>query len=81
MVADNLTVVLGWCFVMNYLVLLVWALLFTCAKEWMYRLHSRWFDISRPVFDAMHYGLMGVYKLLILILFLTPYVAIRLAEG
>lgn len=81
MLADNLTVVLGWCFVVNYLVLLVWALLFIFAKNWLYGLHSRWFELSRPVFDAMHYELMGAYKLLILVLFLAPYLAIHLAGG
>lgn len=77
--SENLTVVLGWCFVLNYLLLLVWGSVFIGAKDWLYRLHSRWFDLSRPVFDAMHYGLMGGYKLLIFIVFLAPYLAIRLA--
>jgi len=61
-----------WSTVTNYIVLFVWFVAFAGAREWMYRLHGRWFHLSRGTFDAIHYGGMAFYKILILVLNLVP---------
>jgi len=45
-----------WCTVINYGVLLVWFLVFVFAHDWMFRIHGRWFRLSRDQFDALHYA-------------------------
>ena len=66
------------CLVINYGILLLWFLVFWFGHDWMYRLHSRWFHLSNERFDSIHYASMAAYKLGILLLNLTPYVALRL---
>jgi hypothetical protein len=67
------------CFIGGVLFLMIWFVSFTFAGNGIYGLHSRWFPISRPVFDAIHYAGMAFAKILLIFLFLLPYIAIRLA--
>ena len=68
---------LGWAAVLNMALLLIWAGLFIFARQWMVRLHSRWFKLSPEVFNAMHYAGMGLYKIAIWMLFIFPYLILR----
>ena len=67
-----------WCLVINYGILLLWFLMFWVGHDWMYRLHSRWFHMSKERFDSIHYAATAAYKVGILLLNLVPYVALRL---
>jgi hypothetical protein len=69
---------LGWCTVLDYGVLLVWALMFLFAHDWMRELHGRWFAIPEDRFDTLHYGLMGAYKLLLIVFNLAPWLALHI---
>ncbi len=69
-----------WCLVINYGVLFAWFLAFCFAHEWMFRLHSRWFLLSRERFDTAHYMGMAVYKVGVLLVNLTPYLALVLVS-
>ena len=68
-----------WSLVINYGVLLIWFAAFTWGHDRLFRLHSRWFQMYRETFDALHYGSMAVYKIGILLLNLVPLVALWLA--
>lgn len=76
---ETLRTVLLWCTLLNYGVLLLWFMVLKLARPWLRQLHGRWFSLSEAQFDAIHYGLMGVYKLGILLLNLIPCVALHLA--
>lgn len=78
MTIESAQAFLLWCLVINYGILLLWFLVFWFGHDWMLRLHSRWFHLSEERFDSIHYASMAVYKLGILLLNLTPYVALRL---
>jgi hypothetical protein len=65
-----------WCLVINYGILLWWFLAFRLAHAWMFRLHSRWFNLSEERFDAIHYAGMAVYKVGVLLFNLAPYIAL-----
>jgi ABC-type uncharacterized transport system permease subunit len=67
---------LMWCTVINYGILLVWFLFFMFARDWIQRLHGRWFRLSGEQFDSLHYAGMSVYKIGILLFNLVPYVAL-----
>lgn len=64
--------------VINYLILLVWFGLFVKAHDFIYRLHSRWFNISMQTFDTIHYSGLAVYKIGIILLNLVPLLALCL---
>lgn len=67
--------------VINYGILLIWFAAFTLAHDRIYRLHNRWFAVSRETFDALHYGGMSVYKIGTLLLNLAPLGALWLVTG
>ena len=67
-----------WCAVINYGVLLIWFLFFIMGRDFMHRLHGRWFQLSRQQFDIIHYAGMAIFKLGIILLNLVPYVALRI---
>ncbi|MGR9087999.1 MAG: DUF6868 family protein [Gammaproteobacteria bacterium] len=71
--------ILLWCTVINYGMLLLWALTFVRAHEWMHRLHGRWFRLPVEQFDAIHYAGMAFYKIAIFLFNLVPYVALHIA--
>ncbi|AJD49921.1 hypothetical protein S7S_17545 [Isoalcanivorax pacificus W11-5] len=68
--------VLLWSTLINYLLLMIWFAAVVLARDAMYRLHTRWFDLSGATFDALHYGGMTLYKLGILLLNLAPLIAL-----
>lgn len=66
-----------WCTAINYAVLLAWFLVFVLARDWIQRLHGRWFHLTSSQFDVAHYTGMALYKIGILLLNLVPYVALH----
>lgn len=68
---------LGWCALINYSLLLLWFFVFSLAHDWLFRLHSRWFSLTVGQFDLINYGGVGLYKLLIFVFNLAPYLALR----
>ena len=75
---ENLRSLLLWCAGINYMILLVWFGVLIVAHDWMYRLHTRWFTLSRETFDAIHYASMAMYKIANLVFFVVPYIALWL---
>jgi hypothetical protein len=69
---------LGWCTVINFGLLLWWALFILLAHDLVYRLHSRWFKLSVEQFDAIHYTGMAFFKIMVLLFNLAPYIALRI---
>ncbi len=66
----------GWCTVINGAFLLL-PFVF-CAKtgDWVYRMHSKWFPITRESFTLAMYCFIGGMKVLFIMLNLVPYLAL-----
>ena len=75
---DTLRSFLGWAALLNYAVLIAWFAAFKLAGDALYRLHARWFRITRETFDALHYGGMAVYKIGVLLFFMVPWLVLRI---
>ncbi|CAA6800151.1 MAG: Unknown protein [uncultured Campylobacterales bacterium] len=60
-------------FLIHSFILLTWILMFVFAHNFIYAIHSKWFNISKEKFNSIHYLLMGFYKILILFFILIPY--------
>ena len=52
--------------------------MFIVGRDWIYRMHSRWFRISEERFDAIHYAGMAIFKTAIFLFNLVPYLALRI---
>jgi hypothetical protein len=77
---DALRKMVLWCTVINYGVLLVWFFFFIFAHDRIYLIHSRWFSLSVEQFDMLHYVGMSIYKIGILLLNVTPYIALHIVR-
>ena len=77
---ETLRDILIWALAFNYVILLVWFAAIALAHDWVYRLHTRWFALSKETFDALHYGGMAVYKIGILLFVLAPLVGVLIVS-
>ena len=68
--------VLGWCSVINVGIMIVMFLILWLGRSCVYRMHSRMFPITEPQFNAMIYAFLGIYKLLVYMFNIIPYVAV-----
>ncbi len=75
---DQLHDFLLWNLIINYTVLLLWFGVLTFAHDWVYRLHTRWFQLTPQTFDVLHYGGMAIYKIGVLLFNLAPLLALCL---
>jgi hypothetical protein len=66
------------CFIMGVLVLFFWLGALTLAGDLAFSVHSKIIPISRLQFDVINYTGMLMTKAAIFVLFLFPYIAIRL---
>ena len=72
--------ILGWCSLINVALLLIWFLFIVFAHDWMFRIHTRWFELSSEKFDAIHYAGIGLFEMTIVIFNVVPYLALRIAS-
>ncbi|MHC4756194.1 MAG: DUF6868 family protein [Planctomycetota bacterium] len=73
---QTLTTFFMWCTILNVALLALSSLMCICAGDWAYRIHSKWFSISREVFNVAIYSFLGIYKVLIFVFNLIPYIAL-----
>ena len=66
------------CFVIGVFVLLFWFSTLWLAGDLAHSIHSKIVLISQQQFNAIHYAGMLMFKMAIFVLFLLPYIAIRL---
>ena len=67
-----------WCSIINVVLLMLMFFIITTAKEWTYKIHSRWFNISKENFDLVLYCFLGLYKLLVWIFCIIPWIALSI---
>ncbi len=68
---------LGWCSLIYIIILSVWALFFIFGRDWLYGLHGEWFAMPIEKFNAIHYALIGFFKIILIVFFLVPYLVLR----
>ncbi len=78
MTNEILRAVLGWTALLNIAVLMFWFLVFVFAHDFVLRLHGRWFELTRPQFDRIHYAGMAMFKLGNVLFFIAPYLALHI---
>jgi hypothetical protein len=78
MTLEILRDVLGWCTLINIALMLWWVLVILFARDFVYRMHYKWFKLSDESFDRIHYSGMAFYKILIFVFNLVPYLALRI---
>jgi hypothetical protein len=65
-----------WCTIMNGFLLLLSGMICTFASDWVYRVQSRWYPVTRDTFNVVIYSFIGLFKMLFLMFNLVPYIAL-----
>jgi hypothetical protein len=78
MVFELIRDVLAWCTLINMIALFVWVIFMSVAHDWMYRAHSRCFNITVEQFNAIMYGGLMAFKAGWMLFNLAPYLAMRI---
>jgi hypothetical protein len=68
-----------WCTIINLLLLTLSFLVCAFAGNWIYQMHSKWFPISREAFNVAIYSFLGLFKILVLVFNLVPWIACAIA--
>ena len=72
MTIETIQEALLWCLLINVILLMWWFLIIILAHDWVYRMHGRWFKMSREQFDIIHYSGMALHKIFILFFLVVP---------
>lgn len=78
MFTSELASFFAYCTLINYLVLLLWFVVFRLGHDWLHLMHGKWFEMTEQQFDLINYCGMGLFKLFILIFNLAPYIALSI---
>ena len=66
------------CFILGFVVLMIWFVFFLVAGDFVHDIHGSMFkQISARQFEVIHYCGMGLLKLLVFVFFFIPYIAMR----
>lgn len=73
---QTLTSFFMWCTIINTGFLLFLALVFMLAPDLAYRVQSSFIDISRETFNTVFYSFIGLFKVLVLVFNVVPWIAL-----
>jgi hypothetical protein len=77
---ETIKPMLAWSLVINYVILILWFLVFIFAYDWFRDMHARWFHLTAEQFAMANYLGLIFYKLGIMLFNLAPYLALRIVE-
>ncbi len=66
------------CFFLGAALMLFWFVFYLIGGDFAYGIHSTWFDLSRHEFALVNYYGMAYLKINLFLLFLLPYVGIKM---
>ncbi len=67
-----------WCAILNIALMAVSFVIIALARDWIYRFHGRWFPMPKDTFHVVLYSFLGVYKLLIWVFNIIPFLALAI---
>ncbi len=67
---------LMWCTILNVGLMALAFLVLALARDWVYRMHSRWFPMPREAFNVVIYSFLGVMKLFVWVFNIIPLLAL-----
>jgi len=65
-----------WCTIINGVTLLFSSVVCVFARDWLYPIHNRLFNIPRETVNTMCYSFIALYKIFFLVFNLVPYIAL-----
>ncbi len=74
---DTFTNFLGWCSVINIIILLISTLAVVAMKNSVTKIHSRMFNLDQEKLPLLYFQYLGNYKIMTLVFNIAPYLALR----
>lgn len=78
MTLQLLTSFLGWCLVLNFVILGVAAIFLVLFGDMVRNIHAKMFNLSNEQLTVQYFAYLANYKIMIVMFNLTPYVALKL---
>jgi hypothetical protein len=78
---DNISAIttfLGWCTVVNLGIYAITAIALTLFRNTIKDLHSKLMGVPTEKLDELYFNYLGSFKLAIIILSITPYIALKI---
>ncbi|MEN8127985.1 MAG: DUF6868 family protein [Planctomycetota bacterium] len=72
---------LGWCSLINIVLMTISWLILVKARAWAYSIHSRMFPITETQFNVAIYSFFGLYKVLVFVFNIVPWIALCIVVG
>ncbi|MCH9739364.1 MAG: hypothetical protein K0U38_00785 [Epsilonproteobacteria bacterium] len=75
---EVLTTFLGWSTVINIVLLMMTTIAITQFRESIVKIHSELFNLQKEDLGRAYFGYIAIYKILIIVFNLVPYVALKM---
>ena len=73
---ESLTQFFQWSTILGMVIYALTAIMSIFARDFMYGLHKKWFEMSRETFNIVIYSYLGLFKILLILFLLVPYLAL-----
>ncbi|MFP4579441.1 MAG: DUF6868 family protein [Candidatus Sumerlaeia bacterium] len=67
-----------WCTLLNFVFLIFSFLFLAFAGGFVYRIHSKWFPMSRETFNILVYSFLAAHKILWVVFNLVPWISLNI---
>jgi len=65
-----------WCTIINGSIYILWAIFLVFVPDFVYRIQSKFFPISRETYNVVIYSFLGAFKLFFMFFNVVPYVSL-----
>ena len=69
---------LGWCSVINLGLMILMFVLWCAARPLIYKVHGKFTSMSEEKFNQMVYIVLGIYKMLVFVFNIVPWMALSI---
>ena len=73
---QTLTKFFMWCTILNVGLLTLSSIMCVCFADFSYQMNNRFFSISREAFNVVLVGFIGIFKLVVIVFSVVPYIAL-----
>lgn len=71
--------IIGWCAVINYMLLFLAVILFLVAHDWIYEFNQLFFEVSEETYNMVLLIALAFWEVLIWVFNIVPYIVLRIA--
>ncbi len=75
---DQITAVLGWCALINVVLLLVSSVAVMICRQQMTRMHAKMFGLGEDELARAYFRYLGNFKIAVIVFSLVPYLALKI---